>query len=137
MSLTPEERAVLDAARDITRSLDVDWGASGYVRVLVGFPLLRALAGAVDALDRAPAAKPAADPVDEAQYTCDYCKRVSRGRYVPGGWWSYPPGWFIAESAEEGSMLMCSDVCIARYEADGASPQPTRQPRAGRNRHGE
>jgi hypothetical protein len=41
-------------------------------------------------------------------YVCACCSKEGQGRYVAGGWWLFPLGWFVHDAADR---WVCSAVC--------------------------
>jgi len=51
-------------------------------------------------------------------YVCATCKKKGVGLYVAGGWWQYPPGWFVHDN---GDRWICSERCATQL---GTVPPP-------------
>src|SRR5690242_8830899 len=60
-------------------------------------------------------------PTTTQDYVCAQCKKKGLGRYLVGGWWQYPEGWFVHDNCDRWA---CSEACASR--ASSTPPAPPR-----------
>ena len=48
-------------------------------------------------------------------YVCTSCGKQVTGRYLVGGWWQYPMGWFVHD---DGERWVCGLVCARAVSGD-------------------